>query len=264
MDGLNRFYALVKLQILRRSPTMALVSDCTPSVRRLRIDGSGMLTKFGERLCLTICALAFSGAARGDWEGTLHITTHARSSATSRSEDDAKIRARKAKVRIDVDRELTKVGKTYSIYDFETGIAYTVIPKLKIYVEENASDSSSDGQHDMPGGCAGGGIDACLVSQGFHKVRADSVEGRACTVWERQRWTHSGRTQQTIWVLSRAADVVVVKQIITSRVSRTVILNDYKVAPQADVLFKVPDGFARMTKSEALPIIGPVYRANPD
>jgi len=213
-------------------------------------------------LCVAVLALAFSSAGHADWEGTLHITDYA--GARKVSEHDARVYANGSRVRIDHEAELTKVGRTYTIYDFETRISYTVMPKLKMYVEENASDTGSDGQLEMPGGCAKQGTEDCLVSQGFSKAGVEVLDGRSCTRWERRRFTHGGRTHQMIWVLGGVTDVVTVKQIISSRVSRTMILREYKAASQPGSLFKVPDGFASITKAEALRTIGPVHRAKPE
>jgi hypothetical protein len=209
-----------------------------------------------------IRAIALSSAlvavsARADWTGFVQVTTSPGGSReTVGNNDRGQIFAKGARLRIDMDVEVSVVGRAYVIYDFVKHKRYSVIPELKKYVESDARDVSTDGQHEPPGGCLRGSNEECLQGQKFRKLRDEMLGERQCAVWTRERWTHSGRTVQTIWVLEAAKDVIPLKQVIKDRLTRTIVLQSYKEGALPESLFSIPDGYSRMTRTELLQLYG--------
>ena len=195
---------------------------------------------------IALCALGVSLCAQADWQGKLH-TTMEPSRPGMPPENDGEIHAKKGKVRI--DQAMGGIGNGYMIYDFKTRKLDMVVPDKKAYVEIDAPQPGS--QHEMPVGCVTGSVQQCLESQDFKKTGTETVEGRACNVWERDRTAGSGELRQKIWVPTDAKELVFVKQIVQGpQFTRTTVVKDLKSAPQDDALFEVPKGYAKHDMGE--------------
>jgi len=210
-------------------------------------------------------SLLLAGSVRADWAGVVQvIASPIGSGETVLGGDRGKIFAKGAKLRIEMDVAVNIIGKSYQIYDFETRKHYSVMPALRKYVESDAREASADRQHEMPGSCMRGSKDECLQAQDFRKLRDEAIGGRKCGVWERERWTHSGHTFQTIWVLDGARAVIPLKQVIKDRFTRTIVLENYSERTLPKSLFVVPSGYAKITHFELMQMFGssPPTRVN--
>ena len=84
-----------------------------------------------------------------------------------------------------------------------------------------------------------------LSLAGLQRAGEETIDGRACTIWERTLTTKVGRVRQRIWVPDGARSFVFLRFVTqTERGATRADVSDMREAQQPESLFRVPPDYA--------------------
>jgi hypothetical protein len=167
-----------------------------------------------------------AGEARSSgWEGKVHFTHDPpRKSGGA----DGAIHVSGAKVRIE---EPTPVGLTVILS--ADGKLRLLFPERKQFMEVDAEQAALA---TVPP----------LSLAGLQRAGTESVDGRACTIWERTLTTQMGRVRQRIWVPDGARRFVFLRFVTqTERGATRADVSEVRETAQSASLFRVPRDYTK-------------------
>jgi hypothetical protein len=167
-----------------------------------------------------------AGEARSSgWEGKVHFT-HDPPRKSGGSEGAIHVSGRRVRV-----EEPTPIGLTVILS--ADGKVRLLFPERRQLMEIDAEQAALA---TVPP----------LSLKGLQRAGAESVDGRACTIWERALTTKVGRVRQRIWVPDGAPRFVFLRFVTqTERGATRADVSEVREGAQAEALFRVPRDYEK-------------------